>query len=100
MNPRRRGRSHIQFEPHSPPRTQGLPEFFEFRDTGCDLHPACLSCPFERCRYDAKIDVVRAAQRRTEAKRLRASGLKAPAIAAMMGVTERTVFRALARVRT
>lgn len=25
-------------------------------DKGCDLHPACLTCPFERCRYDAAPD--------------------------------------------
>lgn len=23
-----------------------------YRDTGCDLAPSCLRCPFERCRYD------------------------------------------------
>lgn len=27
-----------------------------WQDTGCDLHPACLSCPLPRCRYDEPYD--------------------------------------------
>ena len=33
-------------------RKEALPENAEYRDTGCELAPSCLSCPFVRCRYD------------------------------------------------
>ncbi len=33
-------------------RREALPEYANYRDTGCDLAPSCLSCPFVRCRYD------------------------------------------------
>jgi hypothetical protein len=25
---------------------------YNHTDTGCELHPACLSCPLPRCKYD------------------------------------------------
>ena len=28
------------------------PEHTPYRDTGCDIAPACLTCPLMRCRYD------------------------------------------------
>lgn len=36
-------------------RSDLKPEFIEYRDTGCDLAPACLACPFDVCRYDAGV---------------------------------------------
>ena len=33
-------------------RREALPEYANYKDTGCDLAPSCLSCPFVRCRYD------------------------------------------------
>ena len=33
-------------------RRDALPEFTHYRDTGCDLAPACLTCPFAVCRHD------------------------------------------------
>ena len=35
-------------------REDALPEHADYRDTGCDLAPSCLRCPFERCKYDLK----------------------------------------------
>lgn len=29
-----------------------LPEQTAYRDTGCRLHAACLTCPFVRCKED------------------------------------------------
>jgi hypothetical protein len=34
-------------------RADELPEHVVYRDSGCDLAPSCLRCPFERCKYDA-----------------------------------------------
>lgn len=40
----------------SPPKPQrssdGLPENYDYKDTGCDLHPRCLECPLVQCRYE------------------------------------------------
>ena len=33
-------------------RREALPEYANYRDTGCDLATSCLSCPFVRCRHD------------------------------------------------
>lgn len=33
-------------------RVDTLPEYTRYTDTGCELQPACLACPFDRCRYD------------------------------------------------
>ena len=30
-----------------------LPEHQHYVDKGCNLHPTCLTCPFETCRYEA-----------------------------------------------
>jgi hypothetical protein len=43
-----------------PPRTQPLalvrrdtlPEHADYRDTGCEASPSCLTCPLERCKED------------------------------------------------
>ena len=36
----------------APARRDALPEHTHYADTGCDLHPSCLTCPLVRCRYD------------------------------------------------
>ena len=40
----------LEAMPSGAPRR--LPEHTQYRDTGCDLHPSCLTCPLVRCRYD------------------------------------------------
>jgi len=35
-------------------RTDALPEFTEYADTGCSLHECCLHCPEEHCLYDER----------------------------------------------
>lgn len=87
----------------------GLPENARYRDTGCSLHSACLTCPFDKCRYDMTDDEAHAlgrAQRhgtnyieeRTEERRkliveLRGKGVKVNDIARALKCTRRTVFR-------
>ena len=31
---------------------RGLPENYNYRDTGCELAPSCLECPLATCKYD------------------------------------------------
>jgi len=68
----------------------------EYRDTGCDLHPACLSCPLPRCRYDEPHGSVSVRRRETmqAAARLRSKGLMVSEVAQQLGISERSVYRA------
>ncbi len=76
----------------------GLPESMEFKDTGCDIHPACLTCPLPQCRYDDPGWVRREERgsRNEEVLRMRWKlGLSAEEVAANLGVSTRTVHRIL-----
>jgi hypothetical protein len=72
-------------------------EYVNWRDGGCDLYPACLECPLERCVED----VPRGRQRRrmdgrADSMRLmRRQGRSAREIAAAFTVSVRTVQRVL-----
>ena len=79
-------------------RRDSLPEYQTFRDTGCSLAPSCLSCPLPHCRYDVRggMPSVQKANRDECIRERRAQGQNVTQIAAELGVTRRTVFRALA----
>ena len=82
------------------PLMDRLPEVTVFQDTGCDLHPSCLSCPLPRCRYDDPgwIQREERGQRDTELLKLRAKhALPVDELAARFGVSTRTVHRVLSR---
>ena len=64
-----------------------------YRDTGCDLHPSCLACPLEVCRYDATPGNAITIQRAARERELSAQGWTVPAIARELGVHVRTVYR-------
>ena len=71
-----------------------VPERTHFRDTGCDVAPACLRCPLPVCRYDAPArGVVRAADRRARVQELTVAGLTAVEIGRALGITQRSVLR-------
>ena len=81
-------------------RRDALPEHTHYADTGCDLHPSCLTCPFERCRYDQPGGRHRqTGDRDASILALQRRGVPADAIARATGVSRRTVFRVLARHR-
>jgi len=81
-----------------PRRKDELPEHVDYRDTGCHVHPSCLSCPLERCLFDDP----RAFYRRRSESRVLAmivlvsQGLTPTEVARNLGVSRRTVFRWLA----
>jgi len=85
-----------------PARRDALPEHTRYVDTGCEVHPSCLTCPLVRCRYDEP-GGVRALQSRDRDLSIlqlhRDERLTVDAIARRVGVSRRTVFRALARGR-
>jgi hypothetical protein len=82
-------------------RRDALPENTQYADTGCDLHPSCLTCPLVRCRYDEPGGARRlfSVQRDRSILALQGSGLGINEIARRNGVSRRTVFRVLARLR-
>jgi hypothetical protein len=73
------------------------PEFCHYRDEGCEYAKACLDCPFPQCLFDEP----RGRQqwmkqtRDREIKRLFDTGSKVKELAALFGVSERTIQRAL-----
>jgi hypothetical protein len=83
-------------------RRDALPEHTQYADTGCDVHPSCLTCPLVRCRYDSPGGVrkVYSEDRDRAIVRAQREGVPLGAIAQRFGVSRRTVFRALARGRT
>jgi len=82
-------------------RSDALPEHTRYVDTGCDVHPSCLSCPLVRCRYDEPGGTRRLLSegRDRAIVALRRAGMEFEEIAIRFGVSRRTVFRALARGR-
>jgi hypothetical protein len=83
-------------------RRDALPEHTQYADTGCDVHPSCLTCPLVRCRYDEPGGVrkVFSEGRDRAIVGMQREGVPVGAIARRFGVSRRTVFRALARART
>lgn len=80
-------------------RRDALPENIIYGDKGCDVSPACLSCPLPVCRYDVaySIHAIRNVKRNSEIIRLYADGVSARTIARQFGVHKRTIFRVLAQ---
>lgn len=80
-------------------RIDALPEFTTYRDTGCSLFPARLSCPLPLCRFDLGIAHQRANERVRVAAGMAIDGHDPHAIAQALGITVRTVYRSLTVAR-
>lgn len=81
-------------------RTDGLPEHQHYHDDGCDLAPACLTCPLPKCRYDmSQSEVMYTVQgkgeRNARARALKAAGMSHQAISEELGISIRSVYRAV-----
>ena len=77
-----------------------LQEFYAYRDTGCEIAPSCLQCPLPQCKYDNP----RLARREKRSERdrqvvtaFRHGGMSALQVAALFGMSQRTVFRIIKR---
>jgi len=80
------------------PRIDALPEYVDYRDTGCDLYPSCLNCPLPRCRYDdpgGAAEMLRSGRDATIMLLADRDGLPVDRLAEMFGVSRRTIFRVL-----
>ena len=95
-------RSAVAAETLRRPREDALPEALitqgRYRDDGCDLFVACLSCPLPQCRYDvaggarAMLNRVRDDEIRYQRREL---AVPLDEIARRFRISRRTVFRAL-----
>ena len=82
------------------PMPDVLPEYYPYRDMGCQVSPSCLQCPLPQCKYDNPGWIQR--EKRSERDRqvvhaLRRDGLSAPQAAARFDLSQRTIFRILKR---
>jgi hypothetical protein len=83
-----------------PSRRDALPEHTHYADTGCDLHPSCLTCPLVRCRYDEPGGARKLVSDERDLRIVhlhREEELPVDLIARQFGLSRRTVFRVLAR---
>lgn len=74
------------------------PDDINWKDNGCDLNPACLSCPLPRCieeepRGKQKLRMLARASHMAQLKR---QGKSTREIAALFNISQRTVQRVLA----
>ncbi len=80
------------------PSIDRLPELQQFADTGCNVHPSCLTCPLPQCRYDEPGGLQREERegRNAEVLRMRKrQALSVDELAQTFGVSTRTVHRIL-----
>ena len=73
-----------------------------WKDTGCEESPLCTQCPLIRCKYDEALihpSTLRFRERRLTAIRMTDEGKSRDEIAEALGVSRRSVYRALEGVR-
>ncbi|MSQ40397.1 MAG: hypothetical protein EXR55_01790 [Dehalococcoidia bacterium] len=84
------------------PIIDALPEFFPYRDEGCEVTPSCLRCPLSQCKYDDPLEYQsrKRDQRDQEVLGVRLQeGAKVIELARRFDLSVRTVHRILARGR-
>ncbi|MFC1902470.1 Mor transcription activator family protein [Chloroflexota bacterium] len=79
-----------------------LPEYYQYRDEGCEFAEACLGCPFPKCIYDEPRGRQRWLKRRRDKEitnQFNREGKQIEELALIFGVSQRTVQRALKGMR-
>ena len=74
-----------------------FPDDVNWRDRGCEAHPACLSCPLPQCLEEQPRgkQKLRMQTRASHMAQLKQQGKSTREIAAMFQVSQRTVQRVL-----
>ncbi len=83
------------------PWADRLPEFTHYRDDGCAVHSACLTCPLPSCVYDDPRQGRGAAIRLRDAEIMQRfhEGWSPARLAKHFGIHPRSIFRVLRRAR-
>ena len=73
------------------------PEYCHYRDEGCEFLNSCLNCPLPQCLYDEPRGKQRFLKelRNREIERLYRDGWKIKELAMVLGLSRRTIQRAL-----
>lgn len=74
------------------------PEFCHYRDEGCELAGSCLNCPLPRCIYDqprGRQQWLKRSRDEEIARRFTTEGKTIKELALELGISRRTVQRAL-----
>ena len=68
---------------------------------GCDVHPACLSCPLPRCRYDDPAGYQKWQWEELDKPvgEMKQRGLSVKEIALQLGKSDRAIYQTLERIR-
>jgi AraC-like DNA-binding protein len=77
-----------------------LPDYFEYRDQGCDLSSSCLRCPLPKCRHDKQEGGRRVSKRLRDLEIFRqrtASGRSISELATEFDLSKRTIQRIIRR---
>ena len=80
----------------------GVPEYYHYEDTGCEISPSCLHCPLPQCKYDDPHWFQRYRRISRDLKvwsTMQSEGLTVEEVAERFSVTVRTVFRIMRRCR-
>lgn len=82
-------------KPEDEARSNALPEGIEYHDDGCDLAPACLSCPFPDCRFDLPrgAQTIQSKSNMDRFVELRTKGASVLGAGRQLGVSKRTAQR-------
>ncbi len=78
------------------------PEYCRYRDEGCELAGSCLDCPFPKCVYDepgGRQHWLKGRRDKEMANLFNSEGKGVKELASLFRVSQRTVQRALKRVR-
>ena len=78
------------------------PEYCRYRDEGCEFADSCLDCPLPKCIYDEPRGRQRWLKRsrdREMTNLFNSEGKGVKEVALIFGVSQRTVQRALERMR-
>ncbi|MFH1140946.1 MAG: hypothetical protein V1724_04625 [Chloroflexota bacterium] len=82
------------------PAMDVLPEYFPYRDDGCDVSASCLACPLPTCKYDDpdRFHRERRAHRDQQVMEARLrDGVTIIELSRRFQISQRTVHRILAR---
>lgn len=85
-----------------PARSDALPEYVDYRDSGCDLYVSCLNCPLPQCRYEVNggaSAILRTGRDASIIAAAKRDGTTVDDLARMFGLSRRTIFRVLERGR-